>query len=74
MRFKLNITSNNQIIIHHENRLWFKLYILKTNGRSKTFFEPRRAKTRPETTSVLLYYIYIFENHMCIFSVYNMKI
>ena len=74
MSFKLNITNNNQIIIHHENRLWFKLYILKTNGRSKTFSEHRRARTRSETTSFFLYYIYIFENHMCIFNVYNMKI
>ena len=61
MNFKLNDTNKNQIIIHHENRLWFKLYILKTNGQSKTFPKPRRAKTRSETTSVLLYYVYILK-------------
>ena len=72
--FKFNVTNNNQIIIHHENRLWFKLYILKTNGRSKTFSESRRARTRSETTSVLLYYIYVYLKTMCIFNVYNMKI
>ena len=38
-------------------------FIFKTNARSKTFSEPRRARTRLETTSVfVLYYIYRFEN------------
>ena len=47
--------NNNQVTIHHENRLWFKFYILKINGRSKAFSESRRARTRSETTSVLLF-------------------
>ena len=49
----------------------------KTNGRSKMFSEPRRARTRSETTSVfVLYYVYIFENmvHISIYSTKTQKI
>ena len=55
--------NNNQVTIHHENRLWFKLYILKTNGRSKAFSEPRRARTRSETISVFVFIIHIDIKH-----------
>ena len=34
---------------------------LKAHGQSKIFSDPRRARTRLETTSVLLYYIYILK-------------
>ena len=40
---------------------------LKQMGGRKPFSEPRRARTRTETTSVLLYSVYKFENHLYIF-------
>ena len=67
--------NNNQVTIHHENRLWFKLYILKkNNGRSKAFSEPRRARTRSETTSVFIFIIHIdIKHNTCTFYILKTK-
>ena len=49
---------------------------LKAYGRSRTFSEPRRAKTRSETTNVFVYTIYRFEIiiHIRFYSMKTQKI
>ena len=46
-----------------KNRLWYLLYFSKTNGRSKTFSEPYRARTRSEITSVFVFIVHLDIKH-----------
>ena len=78
---KINVTI--KIMLHHIDLIKLMKIVcgiyfdFKTNGRSKTFSEFRRARTRSETTSVfVLYYIYRFENiiHISFYSKKTQKI
>ena len=46
---------------------------LKSHGQSNTFSDPRRARTRSETTNVLLYYIEILKTIYIYISFYILK-
>ena len=46
---------------------------LETHGRSKTFSNPRRTRTRSKTTSVLLYYIQILKTIYIYIGFYILK-
>ena len=72
MSFKLNDTNNNQIIIHHEIVCGLNFIFYKQMGGRKhslNLVGSGRGQ-RP----LVFFILYIFENHMCIFNIYNMKI
>ena len=50
-----NNTISNILDFARKSVCGYKTFIMKDNGQSKTFSESRRAKTRSEITSALLY-------------------